>query len=153
MLCERCGKNPATVMYTQIINGQKSSVSICSQCAAQESVFDNFGSLLSFAPQSSRGAECPVCKTTLDEFMRSGRAGCGTCYSLFRGQAKAMLRKIHGTARHTGKASSAQQAHDRADELRRRMNEAVEEEKFEEAAALRDELRALEKEGAKHDEP
>lgn len=40
-----------------------------------------------------------------------------------------------------------------ADELRRRMNEAVEEEKFEEAAALRDELRALEKEGAKHDEP
>ena len=124
MLCERCGKNPATVMYTQIINGQKSSVSICSQCAAQESVFDNFGSLLSFAPQSSRGAECPVCKTTLDEFMRSGRAGCGTCYSVFRGQAKAMLR-----------------------------NEAVEEEKFEEAAALRDELRALEKEGAKHDEP
>ena len=33
------------------------------------------------------------------------------------------------------------------------MNEAVEAEKFEEAAALRDELRALEKEGAKHDEP
>ena len=64
-----------------------------------------------------------------------------------------MLRKIHGTARHTGKASSAQQAHDRADELRRRMHEAVEEEKFEEAAGLRDELRALEKEGAKHDEP
>ena len=40
MLCEKCGKNNATVMYTQIVNGQKSSLNICSACASQESIFD-----------------------------------------------------------------------------------------------------------------
>ena len=48
MLCEKCGKNSATVMYTQIVNGKKSSLNLCSQCASGESLFDNFGSLLSF---------------------------------------------------------------------------------------------------------
>lgn len=35
MLCERCGKNPATVHYTQVINGVKYEVNICSECAKE----------------------------------------------------------------------------------------------------------------------
>ncbi|TZE82685.1 UvrB/UvrC motif-containing protein [Calorimonas adulescens] len=35
MLCERCGKNPATVHYTQIVNGVKSEAHLCSECAKE----------------------------------------------------------------------------------------------------------------------
>ena len=95
MLCEKCGKRNASVMYTQIVNGKKSSINICSQCAAGESLFDNFGSLLSFGtrPDTAAGV-CPCCGMTQAEFVRKGRMGCGKCYDTFRRQAKAMLQKI-----------------------------------------------------------
>ena len=152
MLCEKCGKNPATVMYTQIINGQKSAINICSQCAAQESIFDNFGSLLSFSPMHYQSVSCPVCGTSLSEFTRSGRAGCGECYNTFRKSAEAMLKKIHGTSQHCFSSPEApvkkapNREESKTDSLRRRLSAAIEAENFEEAAKLRDELRAMEKE-------
>ena len=101
MLCEKCGKNNATVMYTQIVNGKKSSLNICSLCASGESLFDNFGSLLSSGGRSDSGTSCPVCGMTAAELTRKGRMGCGSCYDTFRLQAKSMLKKIHGTSIHS----------------------------------------------------
>ena len=102
MLCEKCGKRNASVMYTQIVNGKKSSLNLCSQCASGESLFDNFGSLLSFGTRPEvASAVCPLCGMTLSEFTHKGRMGCGKCYETFRRQAKTMLQKIHGTSVHT----------------------------------------------------
>ena len=101
MLCEKCGKNNATVMYTQIVNGKKSTLHLCSACASGESLFDNFGSLLSFGTRHETGVvSCPLCGMTMAEFSRKGRMGCGKCYDTFRRQAKNMLQKIHGTSVH-----------------------------------------------------
>lgn len=149
MICEKCGKNPATVIYTQILNGQKSSINICSACAAQESIFDNLGTLLSFSPNQYRGAVCPVCKTTLAEFTRAGRAGCKQCYSSFRPYAQSMLRKIHGTSAHCaseGEKTGFSQK-DGTEELKKLLSDAIQTENFEEAARLRDRIREIEKEG------
>jgi protein arginine kinase activator len=33
MLCQNCGKNEANIRYTQIINGVKKEVALCSDCA------------------------------------------------------------------------------------------------------------------------
>ena len=33
MLCQNCGKNEANIRYTQIINGVKKEVALCSNCA------------------------------------------------------------------------------------------------------------------------
>lgn len=151
MLCEKCGKRPATVKYTQIINGRKSSLNICSACAAQESIFDNFGSLLSFREREERGsAQCPCCKMTLSEFLRSGRMGCGECYRVFRNHADAMLKKIHGTSKHIAEEIKPQKEEVKKSKseielLREKMANAIAEENFEEAASLRDIIR--EKEG------
>ena len=154
MLCERCGKNTATVMYTQIINGHKESLNICSECAAKESIFDNFGSLLSFAPREMSAASCPVCQMTISEFSRTGRMGCGECYNTFRTQAAAMLKKIHGTSKHIEasyeehkQAPKEEKPKSKTDILREKLDEAIKLENFEEAAKLRDELRNLDKEG------
>lgn len=148
MLCEKCGKRPATVMYTQIINGHKESLNICSECASKESIFDNFGSLLSFAqPTVQKTLSCPVCKTTLAQFTRSGRMGCGECYNTFRTQAKEILRKIHGTTQHI-KDTESVPAKEKSEEeiLREELNKAIEIEDFEQAAILRDKIRLI-KEG------
>ncbi len=153
MLCEKCGKNSATVMYTQIVNGQKSTLNICSQCASQESIFDNFGSLLSFGTRpASKNTVCSVCKMTLSEFSRKGRMGCGECYNTFRAQASAMLKKIHGTSKHVTANEQQEEKKPVAkknllEELKAQLKEAIEEENFEEAAVLRDKIREEEKKG------
>lgn len=154
MLCEKCGKRNATVMYTQIINGKKSSLNICSQCAAGETLFDNFGSLLSYGARTESGrAVCPGCSMTLAEFTRKGRMGCGKCYDTFRPQAKVMLQKIHGTSLHkNGNNQAENPQREKAPKkelseleiLKNQLQTAIENENYEEAAVLRDKIRSKE---------
>ena len=151
MLCEKCGKNNATVLYTQIINGKKSSLNLCSACASGESIFDNFGSLLSFGPRTdARQTVCPTCGMTLSELARKGKMGCGECYNTFRAQAKSMLQKIHGTSVHSEEKAEApapeikKEEKSEIDILKDKLKEAIETENYEEAAKIRDEIRAKE---------
>lgn len=142
-------------MYTQIVNGQKSTLNICSECASQESIFDNFGSILSFGTrQSTQNSVCPVCRMTLSEFSRKGRAGCGECYNTFRQHASVMLKKIHGSAKHASglpaeekaplpKAEKAELSP--VEKLKAELLKAIEDENFEQAAVLRDKIREAEK--------
>ena len=138
-------------MYTQIVNGQKSTLNICSACASGESIFDNFGSLLNFGVRpSAQNAVCPVCNMTLSEFSRKGRAGCGECYRTFRTHASAMLRKIHGSAKHvTGEEQVEEKTpeikpENPVEELKQQLKKAIAEENFEQAAVLRDKIREAE---------
>ncbi len=152
MLCEKCGKNPSTVLYTQIVNGKKSSLNLCSACASGESIFDNFGSLLSFGTRAdSRQAICSCCGMTLSEFSRTGRMGCGKCYETFRAQAKSMLQKIHGTSVHseskpkdTPVTETKKEEKSEIDILKDKLKEAIASENYEEAAKIRDEIKSKE---------
>ncbi len=155
MLCEKCGKRNASVMYTQIVNGKKSSINLCSQCASGESLFDNFGSLLSFGTRQEAGiSACPLCGMTLSEFTRKGRMGCGKCYDTFRRQAKNMLQKIHGTSVHTTEnvqeekkvpaSETPKKEKSELEILKEELQKAISEENYEEAAILRDKIRSKE---------
>jgi protein arginine kinase activator len=64
-----------------------------------------------------------------------------------------MMRKIHGSLQHTGKRPGADAAvgaprerkkHGRLDELKQQLKQTIKAEEYEKAAALRDEIRALE---------
>ncbi len=155
MLCEKCGKRNASVMYTQIVNGKKSSLNLCSQCASGESLFDNFGSLLSFGTRTEMASSvCPLCGMTLSEFTHKGRMGCGKCYETFRRQAKTMLQKIHGTSLHTTENVQEEQKapipeapkkeKSELEILKEELQKAIADENYEQAAILRDKIRSKE---------
>lgn len=163
MLCERCKQNPASVHYTEVINNQKRQMHLCEACAREaQKAFDmgtslNLQSFLAglmgpvIAPETS-GAEqrlrCEACGLTEEVFRKQGLFGCAECYRHFGDRLTPLLRRIHGSVRHTGKVP--RRSRDKyllvqeVDRLRAELREAVEKEEFERAAELRDEIKKLE---------
>lgn len=161
MECQHCKSRAATVHLTEILESkEKREVHLCEQCAAtqQGGGMDLMGMLISAhagttSPASGTGGvpseetSCSACGLTYKEFRGRGRMGCPTCYQSFEGHLDPLLEKIHGKTRHVGKAPGETSAADRSRdrklvELRRRLQDAVREERYEEAASLRDDLRA-----------
>ena len=160
MLCDKCGKNPATTHYTQIINGQKKEYHLCSQCAqamgGQElfSGFPNlFGSLFSQPSfQPGRSAQvmerrCSRCGTSFSDIAETGLMGCADCYNAFLKELTPSISRIHGKTAHVGKvpksAGGNVKLKNQLMEAKRKLQEAIEAEEFEKAVTLRDEIREL----------
>ncbi len=166
MLCEKCGKNEATVMYKESINGKKSSYALCAECASQLGVFESakkisadpfenmnslFGTLFGLSPYKSHTAveekKCSLCGATFRELAAEGMVGCPNCYREFADELSATIAKIHGSSHHTGGAPSEFAAdRERKREIadaERALKEAVAAEEYEKAALLRDKLREL----------
>ena len=154
MLCEECGKNQAEVMMTTVINGESTTRHLCRQCLKKYQA-GNLQAVLA-AVLSSMTAKtqpqipdvvCPQCGQTYAEFQKTGMLGCAECYQAFRRELTPMITRVQGRTQHAGRrppVSEEEQARQtRMEELRSLMEAAVAEENFEEAARLRDELRAM----------
>ncbi|NLY53980.1 MAG: hypothetical protein GX060_05085 [Firmicutes bacterium] len=165
MLCEECQKRPATVHYTKVVNNKKTEYHLCEQCARDKGELDlSFGfdpgfsihnllaGLLDMAqPQpekvTSSSNKCPNCGLSYAQFSQNGRLGCGDCYAAFKSQLEPLLRRIQGTSVHSGKVPERQGGALRLErqisKLSRELEQAVEREEYEQAAKLRDQIRAL----------
>ncbi len=161
MLCENCHKNEANTTVTQFINGDMSVSHLCSECASKLGMdfsFPSLNNMLSnfftdFAPFAARPvARCSLCGASYEEFARSGKAGCANCYTTFYDQLLPSLQRIHGKTRHNGKipGSSGNRARiiNKIEQLKMQLNDAISKQEFEEAAKLRDQINALEKEAS-----
>jgi protein arginine kinase activator len=176
MLCDRCKKREAKILYTEIIDGIKKEQHLCEECAAGYTSFQiekpylntdlTLGDLLSTLLDNATSAEenrtgkrisgnvCSACGTSYEEFLQKGRFGCSQCYQSFSKQLDKTLKEIHGADRHTGKhpkgyvTSTGRIIKDlsETEKLSLKLQEAVENEEFEEAARLRDQIRKLKKE-------
>ncbi len=167
MLCDDCGQEEAEVHVTSIEGEVMRTVQLCSSCAAQRGLaaesavgetptkpplLDFIGQLGSTSPAASTaGASepCPFCGITASDFRNAGRVGCSQCYVHFEKQLSGLLRRIHGSAHHSGKIyiSESSDISDRLDQLssmRRRLKRAIETEDFETAAKLRDRIHEME---------
>lgn len=171
MLCDRCKQRPANVHYTQIINGIKTEMNLCEQCAQEEGLLnsDTFSSfmnftpfsvqnllagLMNFLPNTERGfteeqLKCDNCGMTYDKFKQTGRLGCSKCYDFFKDELNPLIRRIHGSIGHRGKiprkTGGVLRAKREIEELKAQLDKAVKDEAYEEAAKLRDKIRDLEK--------
>ena len=92
--------------------------------------------------------KCTRCGSTLHDFRERGKAGCPDCYCTFAQELEPTIRSMHGSSTHTGRAPSRwKKKQDKASkikELRHALGDAVKKEEFEEAARIRDEIRAIE---------
>lgn len=169
MLCPECGKRPATIHYTKIVNGEKSEFHLCEVCAQEkEGYMSDFGSefsiqqllsgFLNFDLPSTSSSHagvhvnpeprrCPNCSLTYKQFSKLGRFGCGECYQTFQGYLEPLFRKMHGHSLHRGKiptrAKGELKIRRDLEHLKEELIKKIEAEEFEEAAYLRDQIRAL----------
>jgi len=162
MLCDICGKSEATVHLTEIVNNEVTKLHLCEECAKQKAseMEEHFGladlltGLADFGGQlesdETAKLKCPNCGFTYMDFKKIGRLGCGECYDAFKKNLSPLLKRIHGCSdQHYGKAppkaQKAVKVRDDIQELKGRLQKAVEMEEFEEAAKLRDQIKELEK--------
>lgn len=163
MICERCEQHPATVHYTEVVNNQKRQMYLCEACAKEaQKAFEvgvplNLNNFLAGLIGPTADGEtsrkemlrCETCGLTEELFAKHGLLGCGECYRYFSERLEPLLRRIHGSTRHTGKVPQRSRKKyllvQEVDRLRAELREAVEKEEFERAAELRDEIRNLER--------
>ena len=160
MLCEECGKNQATVSITVTTGSGAGTRRLCPECMKKMELNLAKGDIQSFLSSvlSVLGSEkkkdqpalvCSGCGLSYADFEHTGRLGCAQCYRDFGEMLKPSLQRIHGRTQHAGRkpkgfAPDPLTLHNqRVAQLRKQMDEAVVDENFEEAARIRDELRAL----------
>jgi protein arginine kinase activator len=162
MLCEKCGKNNATTHIRTVVNGVVTEHNLCGYCAAGEGYADlghnslgemlasMFGDVLAAgSPGATR--RCPCCGAAFSDIAESGRVGCSECYKTFYNELLPYLKRVHGSTKHAGRIPNraplvARPAEDSVEAMRNQLNELIRQEKFEEAAVLRDQIKQREEE-------
>ena len=161
MLCDICHKVEATVHLTEIVDNQITELHLCEECARQKGaqMEQHFGlaDLLAgladlgqqFEVMGKAETKCPNCGLAYQDFRRIGRLGCSECYETFKDSLRVLLKRIHGSTQHLGRAPTKvaavpDQKKSEIDILRAKLQRAIEMEEFEQAARLRDKIRALE---------
>lgn len=141
MRCEHCGKNGATFHYRSVVNGEARETHLCADCAAELGYttgfggFGNgtpFGGIFSLLPNLAGGFDLfdepmltPAARRTLQVLPEQGEP----VY-----EAESLLDEDEGRALRRERERNA---------LDVRLKEALDAENYEEAAKIRDELKAL----------
>lgn len=152
MKCDVC-ESEATVFLTQIINGQMTTVNLCDACSKAKGVTDETGFGLAEAflnpVQASMDVEavCKSCGFTAGQLKKIGRMGCPECYSAFREGMEGLLKSMHKGTRHVGKVPHQIVEHatlvGNLGHLREELADAVRDERYEDAARLKNEIDQL----------
>lgn len=161
MLCQKCHKNLASVRYAEVVDGKVTNLRLCQECLTSQQENVQTGFELTEAPpfvrqsrpsslsQAATSTEtCTTCSTDLKSIVEFGKVGCSSCYETFPAQLESLLEGIHIALTHRGKVPHLDDARARVrSELQSKralMKTALSMENYEDAAALRDEIRSLE---------
>lgn len=174
MKCQVCHDKEANIIFTQIVNGEKMVLHICSDCAqdkgismtiekpshpkmGEKSPHPKVASLIGGVSGGTEETDteahvpdltCNVCGLTFSEFRKTGLFGCDACHVAFGEHIPRLLKQIHGTDVYGGKTPG-----DLSDEgtvfhqlksLRMQLKQCVDAEDYERAAVLRDKIGELE---------
>lgn len=153
MKCRNCPKT-ATLHITEVEPDDRcEQVHFCEDCGRRylsEPVTPS-QPLPEPAPLEEEGAlepnpqPCEECGIKFVEFRNSGRLGCPHDYDCFREELLPLLESIHGDVKHAGKTPRRKTVRSvDLGSLRKRLQRAVGEEDYEQAAKLRDQIRQAE---------
>jgi protein arginine kinase activator len=164
MNCDVCKQKPATVFLTQIVDGKMQKVNLCEACSKEKGVTDPTGFALADLllglgasqemEKSTSGKRCPACGFSQADFKKTGRFGCSQCYDVFAEGLEPMLKTMHKGLEHKGKVPArllkARQREAEIRKLQRELRRAVDDEKYETAAEIRDRIKKIETEAEAH---
>ena len=106
---------------------------------------------------------CNNCGYTFDDIVNTGKLGCPNCYDVFESELDPIIKRIQGTNRHVGrigkiidnkidkKYNKTEENTDKKEEktkleqLQEDLKNAIKEERYEDAAKIRDEIKKNEK--------
>lgn len=157
LTCTHCNKQSAQIHVAESVEheGKKSweIQHLCEECAQEMGLphaktLDPMMLFQALGVGSATELKCSQCGMRLADFRRSGRLGCEKCYEAFRDALAEVLEKAHGgKTRHVGRGPgmTGEEATRREDvaALQRRLRQAIESEAYEDAAKLRDQIRAI----------
>lgn len=131
-------------------------------------IFEDFEE--SFIPSIAKPQKllCDKCKNSYDDFIKNGKLGCDKCYETFEDKIESILKNIHGANKHVGRNIKQIENKENMDnkidktkenninekeikinkkieELKIRLKQEIKEERYEDAAKTRDEIKRLEK--------
>ena len=106
---------------------------------------------------------CEKCGMSYEDFIKNGKFGCENCYNTFENKIDLLLKNIHGVNRHVGRKmkklentkldnepikdkkidKKKQNKENKIDELKERLKLEINEERYEDAAKTRDEIKKL----------
>ena len=171
MECSECKKRPASLYFTQIINGKKREIHVCETCAKQKgymaygdesySLHDLLKGLFNFNSsqlemqqkqhlfKQEEEIHCSKCNLSFKDFKRIGKFGCAQCYDTFVSKLDSIFRRVHsGNTRHSGKIPKRKggilHKKKELEEYRKELQQLIEREEFEQAAIVRDKIKRLE---------
>ena len=136
--------------------------------ALQDDFFGGLlGSFVNKEPKLVSTKSCDVCGMTISELLNGGKVGCANCYRTFERSLLPTISKIHGNVAHNGKIPVSLEEKPKEEkaseisadtevketkeppaksvsELKALLMLAVEKQEYEQAALLRDKIKALE---------
>lgn len=154
MKCISCDQE-AVVHYAEVIDGEIKKLDLCEDCAVKKgfgvepsiSIGDLLGGLTEKSIKSKSSLKCPFCELTFEAFKKEGRLGCDECYVTFNDSLIPMIEQIHKSTQHHGKVPlpclDDSQRRIQVSQMEVELQKAIEQEDFEKAAFLRDEIKNL----------
>lgn len=168
MLCESCQENEGVIHHLELTNGEWLERLLCEEChrknlrgeAAEQgkgafTVIEYMGQILAQAggsqeqgqPTAEGGLVCPGCQLSFERFQQTKRLGCPRCYETFVADLEQIFLRVQERVVHRGKVPGRPKtAAPSPLEIRRlqdNLSRAVREERFEDAALFRDQIRKL----------
>jgi protein arginine kinase activator len=162
-LCEECAAKRTSIMKNPFADGSFSLGGLLAGLISKELNKASNGDKRKTEIESKVDVDkeelcCSECGMTLKEFRDTGKFGCPNCYKTFEPFFSKNIKIIQATDRHCGKypknykdiaeKAGKEKAEGKAEELSNvemlsiRLQQAVEREDFEEAARIRDEIKA-----------
>lgn len=168
MKCELCHKADAETAVRRRAEGEEQELYVCQACAREASVaapephdasapavsdsldaLPLMGMILDAAFEIVGRAvnlselTCPVCGITRSEYRKVSRLGCPACYEAFAKELDTAVLEMHRSLQHVGKTPEKARSMWQRQQLEHALSDAVKEQRYEEAIALRDRIRRL----------
>ena len=151
--CTHCNQ-PCTVFVTLVAGGKADTYGLCPTCPqlpklSPDTVLPSLSLGLKLAVPTPLGrGRCPSCGFRWEDFERTQRIGCPTCYETHQMHLDPTLSRIQPGIKHVGRRPQPTLEEKKAQlaQFKSQLKTAVQSEDYESAAGLRDQIARLESE-------